>query len=213
MKSRDLNTIHDIIVTDYKIEPIGEGKFRHSFRPKTTETIYEFEANGASEIEEGEHYNVGYYVDTKGRNIVEPSCLSKNTEINPKLSLIYSRQLSQGKHVINKQKNDERVKHSATDGYYWGKKYAWREFGLVIAKSAFFEYLNELNHAKVPCVTTNPDNPMQTSDSVAFKEEGLAGAVENLIQSAEKVTKVQYKSPLYSKRFTIKGIEAMTDKK
>ncbi|KIF51511.1 hypothetical protein H735_19070 [Vibrio owensii CAIM 1854 = LMG 25443] len=39
MKSRDLKTIYDVIVTEYKMEHIGEGRFLHSFKPKTTKGL------------------------------------------------------------------------------------------------------------------------------------------------------------------------------
>ncbi|MFH0709378.1 MAG: hypothetical protein V2A75_04140 [Pseudomonadota bacterium] len=213
MKSRELKTIHDLIVRDYKIEPIGGGKFHHSFKPATTETIYQFVANGIPEVTEGERYNIGYYEDEVGNKIIEPSCLSKNSEVNPTLSYHYSLQLAKEKHDVNKAKNDERVIHAAHDGYYWGKKYAWREFGLIIPKDAFYSYLDEINHSKVECVTQNPDISFNNEKSIAYKEEGLINAIKDLIDSAEKVTKVHYKSPLYSRKFTIRGLDAITDKK
>ncbi|WP_282130418.1 hypothetical protein [Pseudoalteromonas aliena] len=215
MKPRYLKTIYDLIVRDYKIEPIGNGKFIHSFKPATTNTVYKFEANGTPEVEEGERYNIGYYDDANGNKIIETSCLSKNTDVNPMLSYLYATKLSEGKHNVNKSKNDERVSHTAQDGYYWGKKYAWREFGLVISKDAFFAYLKEINHPKVECITRNPGMGFSNSGepSTAYKEEGLADAVNSLISSAVKITKVRFKSPLYSKQFVIRGIEAITDRK
>lgn len=213
MKSRELKTIHDLIIRDYHIEPIGDGKFLHSFKPASTDTLYQFVANRTAEVTEGERYNIGYYEDDIGNRIIEPSCLSKNTEVNPMLSYLYATKLSDEKHSVNKAKNDERVSHNAQDGYYWGKKYAWREFGLVIPKDAFYSYLDEINHPKVECITSNPDQQYGNEKSIAYKEEGLANAIKALISSAEKKTKVRYKSPLYSRQFTIRGIEAITDKK
>lgn len=213
MKSRDLKTIHDLIVSDYKIVPNGNGKFTHTFKPATTDTVYQFEANGTPEVAEGERYNIGFYEDEDGNKIIDTSCLSKNTEVNPMLSYLYAMKLSEGKHDVNKGKNDDRVSHTAQDGYYWGKKYAWREFGLVISKDAFFAYLKEIKHPTVECITRNPDMPFSNDPSTAYKEEGLADAVNSLIASAVKVTKVRFKSPLYSKQFVIRGIEAITDKK
>lgn len=213
MKSRDLKTIHDLIVSNYNIEPIANDKFKHTFTPMTTDTVYTFYANGSPEIEEGEHYNIGYYTDDFGDNIVDISCLSKCSSINPKFSYAYACEISRGKHKINKQKNNDRVTHKATDGYYWGKKYAWREYGLVISKEAFYAYLNEVGHPQVECYTENPDMPYSNSPSIAYKDEGLKKAMEDLINTAVKVTNTKYKSPLYSKQFAIKGIEAITDKK
>ena len=212
MKSRELNTVHNLIATDYILDPIGEGKFRHSFHPKRTDTVYEFIANGAPEVEEGQSYNIGFFIDEEGRNIIDPSCLSKNSEVNPKLSYLFAMEFSKNKGVINKQKNDERVQYDDSQGYYWGPKYAWREYGLVIAQSAFRSYIEEINHPKINCVITNPDNLAQTTNTVAYADVGLKEAISELIESANKVTKAQYKSPLYSKRFSIVGIEAIKDK-
>lgn len=213
MKSRNLKTIHDLIVSEYKIVPIGNGKYLHSFKPATTNTVYQFEANGTPEVVEGERYNIGYYDDEHGNKIIDTSCLSLNTQVNPMLSYLYASKLSEGKHDSNKAKNDERVSHAAKDGYYWGKKYAWREFGLVVSKNAFFAYLKEIKHPKVKCITSNPDMGFSNEPSTAYKEEGLADAVNALIASAKKATKVRFKSQLYSKQFVIRGIEAITDKK
>ena len=213
MKSRYLKTIYDLIVSDYKIVAKVDGKFIHSFKPATTNTRYQFEANGTPEVIEGERYNIGYYEDTQGNKIIDTSCLSRNTEVNPMLSYLYATKLSASKHEINKGKNDDRVSHNAKDGYYWGKKYAWREFGLVISKDAFYAYLEEINHPSVACITSNPDMGFSNEPSTAYKENGLADAVNALIASAVKTTKVRFKSPLYSKQFIIRGIEAITDKK
>ncbi|CDU07950.1 conserved hypothetical protein [Vibrio coralliirubri] len=214
MKSRDLNTIQDLIVSNYDITPNGDGKFTHTFTPENTATIYQFVANGTPELEQGQHYSIGFYVEGDGSKVVDLSCVAKNKEVNPLLSYLFAQQLAEGKHTINKSKNDTRVTHKATDGYYWGKKYAWREFGMSIPQGAFFAYLKEIKHPTTPCITTNPDlNYSNNDESIAFKEEGLAQAIENLITSAKKVTPARYESPLYSKRFMIKAISAITDKK
>jgi hypothetical protein len=214
MKSRELNTIHYLIVSNYKIEPIGNGKFLHSFTPATTETVYKFIANGTPEIEEGQRYNIGYFIDENGDKIIELSALSKNTEVNPTISLLFSKELSKENHNINKGKNDTRVNHHATDGYYWGKKYAWREYGLCIPKDVFYSYLEEIKHPFVECETINPDLQIKSNDkSIAYRDEGLSHAIDSLILSAKKVTARYYKSDLFSRRFTIRGIAAITDKK
>lgn len=213
MKSRDLYTIHDLIASNYTITPLSNGKFLHSFTPKTTQTVYEFEANSAPIIEEGERYNIGYTVDKKGRNIIELSALSKTAEVNPFFSYAFAQQIARENFSAEKAKNDQRVSHNAKDGYYWGKKYAWRMFGAVISKEAFYNYLEEINHPSVPCVTNNPDLPYQSEPSTAYKEEGLEEAMRNLISSAKKVSPAYYKSPLYSRKISIKGVKAITDKK
>lgn len=213
MKSRELFTIHDLIASNYTITKLASGKYLHQFTPATTTTIYEFEANATPVVTEGERYNIGYTVDAAGRNIIDLSVLSPTSQVNPMLSFLAAQHIAGGNRVIEKAKNDQRVSHSATDGYYWGKKYAWRMFGTVIAKGAFFEYLNEIGHPSVPCLTRDPDQPYSNDKSTAYAEHGLEDAMRNLIASAVKTSAAYFKSPLYSKKFTIKGINALTDKK
>lgn len=213
MKSRKLKTIHDLIISNYEIHAVGDGKFIHSFKPATTNTRYQFEASGTPEVIEGERYNIGYHEDDNGNKIVDISCLSRSDEINPRLSYLYAMELSKKRGIVNKYKNNDRVNPTVQDGYYWGKKYAWREFGLVISKDAFHSYLQEINHPKIQCIISNPDMSFSNESSIAYREAGLEDAIRELIESAEKVTKVHFKSRLYSKRFIIKGIEAITDKK
>ena len=141
------------------------------------------------------------------------SALSLTSQVNPMLSFLAAQQIAKGNYAAEKAKNDQRVTHSAKDGYYWGKKYAWRMFGTVIAKEAFFQYLDEIGHPSVPCITRDPDLPYSNDQSTAYKEDGLEEAMRNLIVSATKASAAYFKSPLYSKKFTIKGINAITDKK
>ncbi|MGI2067269.1 hypothetical protein [Shewanella sp. MF08487] len=213
MKSRDLFTIHDLIASNYKISQLPNGKFLHSFTPKTTNTMYEFEANSAPVIEEGQRYNIGFSTVKNGRNVIELSALSKTAEVNPFFSYAFAQQIARENKPAEKAKNDQRVTHKAKDGYYWGKKYAWRMFGTVISKDAFYSYLEEINHPSVPCVTNNPDLPYQSEPSTAYKEEGLEEAMRNLISSAQKISPAYHKSPLYSRKLSIKGVKAITDKK
>jgi hypothetical protein len=213
MKPRELSTIHDLIASNYTITQLPSGKYLHQFTPATTNTVYEFEANATPVITEGERYNIGYSVDSHGRNIIELSALSPTSPVNPILSFLTAQQIALGNHAAEKAKNDQRVKHSATDGYYWGKKYAWRMFGTVIAKEAFYQYLEEIGHPSVPCITRDPDLPYSNDPSTAYKEEGLEDAIRNLITSATKISGAYYKSPFYSKKFSIRGINAITDKK
>lgn len=214
LKSRELKTIFDLIVTKYQILAIGNGKFEHSFTPSTTNTVYKFIANGTPELVEGERYNIGFFEDAAGNKIVDPSCLSINSEVDKNISFQYASLLSKEKHNSNKLKNDQRVNHTAQDGYYWGKKYAWREYGLFISKDVFYRYLEEINHPMTECLTINPDLPFNGNEaSIAYKDDGLMDAVKKLVESAERVSKVYFKSPLYSKKFAIRGIQAITDKK
>lgn len=213
MKSRDLFTIHDLIASNYRITRLPSGKYRHQFTPATTATVYEFEANATPVVADGERYNIGYTVDAMGRNIIDLSALSPTSQVNPVLSFLAAQHIAQGNLAIEKAKNDQRVTHAATDGYYWGKKYAWRMFGTFIAKSAFFDYLEEIHHPSVPCITRDPNLPYSNDQSTAYAENGLEEAMRNLIASASRASPAYFRSPLYSKRFAIKGINALTDKK
>ncbi|QFU21481.1 hypothetical protein FM038_004525 [Shewanella eurypsychrophilus] len=213
MKSRKLNTIQDLIVSNYSISSNGDGKFTHSFTPENTDTVYSFVANGTPELEAGEHYSIGFYIEDDNK-IVDLSCVAKNQGVNPVLSYLFAQQEALDKHAVNKEKNDTRVTHQAVDGYYWGKKYAWREFGMHLPQGAFHAYLKEIDHPTVPCLTINPDLPYASNDrSMAYNEEGLTDAIEALVTSAIRVTPARFESPLYSKRFMIKAISAVTDKK
>ena len=214
MKSRELKTIHNLIVSNYTMTPIGSfGKFLHTFTPETTNTVYSFEANGIPELEEGVHYNIGYYEDGDKR-VIDISSTARADSVNPKFSYACAKQFAEEEKKSNKQKNDTRVKHSATDGYYWGKKYAWRQFGLAIPKDAFYKYLEEIKHPFVKCQTINPDLSFSMNeDSIAYKEEGLDYAIRELLFSAVKSTKVYFTSPHYSKKFSIRGPQSITDKK
>jgi hypothetical protein len=169
MKSRDLFTTPNLIASNYTITKLEDGKYLHRFTPQSTSTVYEFEANATPVIEEGERYNIGYTVDANGRNIVEVSTLSKASLVNPMFSFMAAQNLAQETYAAEKAKNEQRVSHSANDGYYWGKKYAWRMFGTAIPKNAFFEYLKEINHPSVPCTTSDPDLPYGNDDSIAYK--------------------------------------------
>ncbi len=212
MKSRELFTIHDLIASNYTIIKLPSGKYIHKFTPENTSTEYEFEANATPIIVEGERYNIGYIVNGD-RKIVDVSVLSKSSEVNPMFSFAVAQQIAREHRDIEKAKNDQRVTHNARDGYYWGKKYAWRMVGTVIAKKAFYQYLEEIGHPSVPCVTQDPDFPSSNTQSTAYREVGLEEAMKQLISSAVKVSGAYYKSPLYSKEFSIKGIKAITDKK
>jgi len=213
MKSRDLSTTHDLIASNYTIAPIAPGRYLHSFTPANTSTIYKFEANATPVIEVGERYNVGYVVNSLGEHLVEQSALSKTSEVNPTLSYEASKQIAKEKYRVERAKNDQRVSHNASDGYYWGKKYAYRMFGTAISRSAFDDYLAEIGHPSVPCITQDPDRQFANGQSIAYKEDGLRDAIDRLFDTAQKVTPAYYKSALYSKKFSIRGISAITDKK
>lgn len=216
MKSRNLKTIHDLIVTNYQKHDLGNGRYLHTFQPATTDTTYQFEANAEDILVQGERYNIGFTEDN-GIKTIDTSCLSKASVLDKDFSYQYALNMSKQKHEENKGKNDSRVKYSESDGYYWGRKYAWREFGLALPRDAFERYLIEcVGHPMIDCQVITEGYP-QGEDSFAFKADGLEEAIDALIQSAVIVNKGPYfKSPLYfdgGKRFTIKGVPAITDKK
>lgn len=216
MKSRNLKTIHDLIVTNYQKHDLGNGRYLHTFQPATTDTTYQFEANSENELVPGERYNIGF-TEKDGIKTVDISCVSKSSVVNQYISYECAKLVSIEKHDENKGKNDSRVSHAEQDDYYWGKKYAWREFGLVIPKEVFFKYLLEcIKHHNIPCTVTTPGHPI-SDDSIAFADKGLKKAIGELIDTATRIKNGPYfKSPLYfngDKRFTIRGISAITDKK
>jgi len=122
MKSRDLRTHHDVIISGYTISPLSTGKYLHQFTPATTDTIYQFEANSAPVLVNGDRYNIGFTLKPDGRRVVEPSAMGKADSVNKILSLLAAKQQSSDDFAENKAKNDQRVTHQAKDGYYWGKK-------------------------------------------------------------------------------------------
>jgi len=182
MKSRALLTTPDLIASNYTTTSIGNGRFIHSFTPSTTATVYEFEANAGNYITNGQRYNIGYEV-IDGKNIVDTECISKTSIVNKYISYATAQHEALNKHDINKGNNDTRVIHTATDGYYWGKKYAWREFGMCLPSGAFHEYLKFINHPTIVCKTVTPGYPVG-DDSFAYLEAGLQKAIEDLIDSA-----------------------------
>lgn len=215
MKPRYLHTQHDVVIRNYQIDPrpLPNGRFRHSFNPLTTATVYEFEASSNPVLTNGDRYSIGYEV-VNGRNIIDVAALGLAGNFNKWLSFGVAQQYSTNILVENKSKNDTRVMHTATDGdYYWGKKYAWRRYGLFVAKNAFYSYLDEIGHPSIPCVTSNPDLGMiGNENSVAYADAGLAWAAEQLVSTAVPNGRY-FTSALYSKKFQIRAIEAITDKK
>lgn len=213
MKSNELMTIHDVIVTNYRITPLSNGRARHSFHPRTTGTLYEFEANHIPILIEGEHYNIGFTVTKSGRNIIEPSALSLTSKVNPLISYLFAQKLAEERFAEERAKNAARVTPHTKDGeYYWGRKYAWRMFGACIARDAFESYLAEIGHPSIPCITRDPLKPYSNDQSLAYAETGLADAMEILISTAVKTGRY-FTSPHYSRHFTIKGVNAITFKK
>ncbi|WP_374490535.1 hypothetical protein [Zoogloea sp.] len=208
MKSRDLLTTPVLIVSNYRIVPHASEKFLHSFTPETTSTVYQFIANKEAMLEAGKRYNIGYRVDDDGINWVDISATAKADDVDPQVSYYVARKLGQEICAVETQKSDSRVTHKAKDGHYLGKKYAWRIYGMAVARDTFDAYLEEIKHPSVPCLTDG-------SSSVAYKEEGLELAMKALIDSAVRVGGNRFSSPLLpsKKWFQIKGISAITDKK
>lgn len=217
MKSRELKTIHNLIVTNYNVVPVTATKFRHSFTPLTTDTEYVYYGNSEPILKNGDRCTIGYHENENNEKIIDRSSLSKIENTDKDMSFLYSMYLSKQKHDENKAKNNNRVTPHIVNGkYYWGKKYAWREFGLFISQDAFHKYMDSINHTKIKC-TTAADGYPQGQDSFAYLEDGIADAMKRLVDSAEIVKNGPYfKSPLYMEgknKFQIRGTQAITDKK
>lgn len=207
MKSRELFTTPVLIVTNYQIVLHPNGKFLHSFTPENTTTVYQFIANQEPILEEGQRYNVGFTVE-HGVNWVDVSATAKADDVDQHKSHYVARLLGEERRTIETQKSNDRVQHNATDGHYLGKKYAWRIYGMAVARDTFDAYLVDITHPSVPCFT-------EGSPSTAYNEEGLATAMDALIRTATKIGGNRFSSPLLpsKKWFQIKGIPAITDKK
>lgn len=207
MKSRELLTTPVLIVTNYRVVPHPDGKFLHSFTPENTNTVYQFIANQEPVLEAGQRYNIGFTVEN-GVNWVDVSATAKADDVDQHKSHYVARLLGEEKRAVETQKSRERVQHGATDGHYLGKKYAWRIYGMAVARDTFDAYLADIKHPSVPCLT-------EDSPSTAYKEDGLAAAMDALIQTATRVSGNRFYSPLLpsKKWFQIKGISAITDKK
>lgn len=215
MKPRFLNTIHDLVVSNYTINPrvLPNGKFQHTFTPLTTSTLYEFEEGNVPILVEGEHYSIGFEV-IGGRNVVDVSAIGKAGNFNKMLSYATAQQYSNNILLANQSKNDTRVNPNRVSGdYYWGKKYAWRRYGLFMAKDAFYDYLDEINHPAIDCITSNPAIGVTSNQqSKAYKDDGLEQVMYDLVTSAVPVGRY-FQSPHFSRKFQIRPIEAITDKK
>lgn len=209
MKSRTLLTTPVIIVTDYSIQAHPSGKSLHSFHPENTGTLYQFLANKEPVLTEGERYNIAYTVDdATGTNWVEISATARAEAVDPAASYAVASALGEQSRQVEVGKSAARVVHTANDGTYLGVKYAWRIYGMAIAREAFELYLNDRKHPSVPCLTDG--NP-----STAFKEAGLKDQMDALFASLIHISGNRYKSLLFPSKsfFLVKGISAITDKK
>ncbi|WP_351089707.1 hypothetical protein [Shewanella sp. S1-49-MNA-CIBAN-0167] len=209
MKDRELHTTPTLIVTNYSIRLNKGGKYLHTFTPESTSTVYQFLGNKEAVLVEGERYNIGYTVDN-GLNWVNVSAISKSDIVDPIVSHYVARQYGEQQRDVETLKSNERVKHNATDGLYLGKKYAWRIYGEALARGTFDLYLSEINHPTIDCIT-------DISRSIAYKDDGLAKAIDSLINSCIRVNNSsnRFSSPLIpsKKWFNIKGIQAITDRR
>lgn len=111
------------------------------------------------------------------------------------------------KELSNKEKNDSRVTllDSNVTGYYWGRKYAFREYGQGLSADVFHDYLKQIGHPVEKCMTQDKTSPkfLSAIESIAYKEDRLEAAISELISSAEKKTKTLYESSLFDRRFKI----------
>lgn len=207
MKSRELHTTPVLIVSNYNISPDPGGKFLHSFTPETTSTVYQFIANQERVLEEGARYNIGYNVEGSV-NWVDISATAKADDVDPQKSYYVACILGEEARKTETKKSNERVTNVPTDGPYLGKKYAWRIYGMALARDTFDAYLEDIKHPSASCLTDG--NP-----STAYKEAGLKAAMDALFQSVSRLDSNRFSSPLLSSKkwFQIKGISAITDKK
>ena len=209
MKSRGLRTTPVLVVSNYNIAIDSSGKYLHTFTPENTPTNYQFLANEEPVLEEGERYNIGYEL-RDGINWVDVSATAKADEVNPDVSHYVARQLGEQNRAVETGKSNSRVIHAATDGNYLGKKYAWRIYGMAVARNTFDEYLEKINHPSVSCSTDG-------SPSIAYKDVGIDKAMDDLTKSCSKVSTTgnRFSSPLLPSKnwFQVKGISAITDKK
>lgn len=191
------------------LQQILSGKYLHKFTPEHTPTIYQFLANKEPVLEQGQRYNIGYET-INGINWVDMSATAKADEVNPTVSHDVARQLGEQCCAVESGKSDERVTHAATDGHYLGKKYAWRIYGMAIARNTFDEYLEAINHPRAKCLTDG-------AASIAYKDVAIDSAMDSLIQSCVKVGSAgnRFSSPLLpsKKWFQVKGLSSITDKK
>jgi hypothetical protein len=139
---------------------------------------------------------------------VDVAATAKADAVDKDKSFYVAKILGEEARAVETQKSDERVVHQAKDGHYLGKKYAWRIYGMAIAREAFDTYLSDIKHPAVPCFT-------EGSSSIAYKEAGLEAAIDALCASAVRIKANRFRSPLMPSKvwFQIKGISAITDKK
>ena len=212
MKPRSLNTTARVIVTDYTMTHITAGLYLYSFHPATTKTCYQFFAGSEPRLEEGKTYNVGYHCvnDTRW---VDPEFIAPAESVDPIASHRVARALGEQRRAEETRKSNQRISHTATDGDYLGAKYAWRIYGMAIPRKLFYLYLQAINHPWIECTIQKPDS-IETR-SIAYKDEGLDIAMDNLIRSLIRIVGDRFCSPKILSRqwFIVKGIEAITDKK
>lgn len=141
MKSRELHTTPVVVVSNYRISPDKSGKFLHSFTPESTSTVYQFIANQEPLLEERERYSFGYTIDN-GVNWVDTSAMAKAESVDPDVSFYVARLLGEELREVESRKSDERVTHVAKDGYYLGKKYAWRIYGMAVPSGTYLTFIS-----------------------------------------------------------------------
>ena len=209
MKSRELFTTPTLIVSNYKILGRSDGKYLHQFTPESTLTVYQFIANREPILVEGEKYNIGYRV-VNNNNEVDISAVAKAETVNPKVSHYVARELGEQQREVETRKSKERVVYFGKSELYLGKKYAWRIYGEAFPRGVFDSYLHSIDYPRVNCTTDG-------TPSIAYKDEGLAEAMETLVNSCVRVSKNsnRFKSDLVpdKKWFNIKAIPAITDRK
>jgi hypothetical protein len=207
MRSRELKTVPEVLPANYTFKPLPSGEILHRFTPQSTATVYQFIGPNEPLLEEGHAYNIGYST-VNGINWVDKPAITRADEVNQHLSHRAARERGERNRAEETRKSNQRVRHSATDGRYLGRKYAWRIYGLAVPKRVFYAFMDSYGHPYVECVTNG-------TQSVAYKDAGLADAMDAFISSCVRVSGNRFTSPLLRDRkyFTVNGITAITDKK
>ena len=210
MKSRNLDTKQVVVVTNYTIKPAGtSGKWLHAFTPLSTPTVYQFEANSEPLLTEGDRYSIGFEVKG-GVRWVDRSAIARADDVDKTKSHAHARALGEELREEETRKSRTRVvvQSPRPGATYLGTKYAWRIFGMAVARDTFEDYLRAVAHPAAACETDG--NP-----SHAYEVNNLSIRMDELIQSAVRVSGNRFRSNLLPDRewFVIKGLKAITDKK
>lgn len=209
MKSRELKTVPLLVVADYKIIKQSSGKYLHSFHPASTDTLYQFEGAEGPILKNGRRYNISYFENGE-KNWVDVSSIADAADVDPQESFLVSRTFGEKLREVETSKSRTRVTVKGGDpgNAYLGKKYAWRIYGMALARDTFDDLLAVIGHPTVACMTDG-------APSIAYAESGIHDAMKRLFDSLIPKGGNRFSSPILPKRawFQVKGVTAITDKK